>query len=109
MHHLASEPAGLPDWLLAALAAIALLALLLGAAGAVLWLHIRRAEQQSRTWHGDPYTPHSADARGRWTVSRLGHDLLEDDGFVLNTDPDPPPWRMPLPPRRPSDRNGHRR
>ncbi|MET9260389.1 hypothetical protein [Amycolatopsis sp. NPDC004079] len=53
-----------------------------------------------------PYAPHSADPRGRWTVSRLGDGLIEDGGFVLNTDPDPPPWRTPPPPLRRAARKG---
>lgn len=96
----------MPDWLLAALLAIGPLLILLATAAVVLVLHIRRADKQSMSRHGPRCAPHSAEPAGRWAVSRLGDDLLGDNGLRFNTDPDPPPWRAPQPPLRAPDAKG---
>lgn len=77
-------------WIIAALAALALLvAVLVGA----LLAHTHRAHRRAETTAGPRYEPTSADPRGRWRVSRLGPDLLEPAPYVLDTDHDGPAGR----------------
>lgn len=104
--HLASGHVALPDPLAVALLVLVPLTVLLAVSVVVLVRHSRSADHQSRASHGPRYAPHSAQLAGRWAVSRFGDDLLDDNGVRLTTDPDPPPWRPPLPPVRTPDPKG---